>query len=1270
MSKKLFPRNIFLIFLFFLFTNLSPAETVLPEPGAQITLPTEEPVLEAIKSEQPTTETPFVEQATPTTQTTEGIKESTAYEKILKYGDRIRLRFANLENTTLHTQQNYYTQPNTSKNQIISGYLNVNAYQKYQQNLNDDEWIIAGPFPLPQDYKKGEAVKSGDVVRFLNPKTQKYLHYFYDEKYKAPGSDFLLEVCAFDQNSPANNWQINVVENTNVGNEIIFNKTLFTIEALNDLEKKYISISQALFMVVNQNQQVAGLTDNKNNTWFIEQPNQKPEAAPKKEITVVEEVKGEEKVKKEEQKITGLTNTMWAIDTFGRALVRENINETNQTGNNWSNVSENGLAVKIINNIAVGPQSSLWIIDNSNQLYFKQSTTPWILVPNSNENTTSQFLDIDIGTNIPGGGNYNIWAIGTNNKIYYRLGTTTSNLMGTDWQEIPFQSKLNNDLPKQISVDPIGNLAIVTTLGNIYYRQTNIQNPTGTRWLEITKNGMTTGEPIKQVRLGPNAISWALNSNQRIYFMDNIVGAGKIWQEIPDGYLTDIAINVNGTVIGINANGNLYKRVNTEISPQGSGWVKLKENVQKVCLATNNTPVCIDRSNYTFYNEKQETYTQFIGSKTSFLNTNNEWSEIPLDEIKPIGFHEITINSLGLTFALDKFFNSYYRTGITTENIKGNNWIKFNSILPLSYELSQQDGNSSLLGTNIVNTPLPTKIGITSNNPLGTTQESTTNIETLQFEAGSNGFACSLSFFENKYIVYFFDKNQKKWIPDSTSKELKQIALKTESEKHTLLAVDLNNKVFIKQNITLQNIQGDTWQEITGKDMQQIYVSPNETIWGLSTEQHHKFKNSFWVYYRKGNVWAPLNTALSKLTDTCPNFLKYGDKISLCTALNRLMQKQKAGLLLDSENYLLFANGATGKNSQTFEIINPTNSTDTSLVKYNDPIMLKTDEGKYLMIVVNKFLYTQATEQKNATTLSFGVISNTTKGNLIEYGTRVKMQVGNQFLVSDPTLLNSNLVLKGDTNNDNGLFIIMKPINNQVPSDQNQIDTIQSPLTLLLQQINQNAENTFKTTAQPDAQATNGFAQLLVALFENKINIPSLTLNSIFQTAISAQKPNLLTQAQRDYVTTNMINKIPDNMTEKFGPLLMTIITKFNENLRTINLPKQAIVVFVNIAYENRALMDPNELNALKSLITNIYDNSLLLTEAEKTNFANLINSLGGTTTTQISTAQQTLPSQLQLSTKTTEPQPQKIAIISKQELQQTRANLQQRRRRIETITP
>lgn len=1206
-------------------------------------------------------------------------------ENILKYGDKIRLRFANIKNTTLHTQENKYTYQNTSGNQIISGYFDINNYQNYLADQYDDEWTVLGPYPLPEEYKKGEPVKSNDVVRFLNPKTHKKLHYFYTPQYKAPGSTFLLEVCGFDKNSPANNWQINIQNNTNEQNEIIYNKTLFTVESLNELNEKYLTIANATFSILNKNQQLIGLTQIPNNNWFIEFPNQKPQNTPKIEVAKVEEKEKEKKEEKKE-KVEKLTNTMWAINNFDKVLFRNNISETSNIGDSWSYISTSGLDVKIINNIASGPQRSLWAIDNLNQLHFKQGNSAWIIIPNNSGTNISQFLDISVGTNIPTGQNISIWAIDADRKIYYRENVSTANLHGINWSNVEFTGKVKNEYPDQISVDEAGNVAVISTLGNIYYRQTTQQNPRGSRWLEITKIGFNPSEPIKQIKLGPNGSAWALNKNQKIYFINNIIGEAQIWQNIEDGYLSEIAVNMNGTVFGVNANGTLYKRANTQINPSGSGWIKIKDNVQKITAASNNFPICIDRAQYTFYNKKQGRFSQFIGSKISYQNLNNEWIQIPLTEIQPIELQEITVNSLGQLFALDRFYNSYYRKEISTENIKGNNWTKFDSLLPLTLELGQLENASTLWNTNIVNNPEPTKTNITQSNPLGTSQFSNPKRKTIQFEATQN-LVCSLSFFENKYIVYFYNREQNKWLADKTAKELKQIAIQQSEKNQIIWAIDPKNKVFIKTNLNKENPQGDTWQEIIDKNMQQIFVSPNGTIWGLSTEQHYKYKQDCWLYYRTGisetvphgTNWTPLNSAIEKLPNSSARFLKYGDKISLCTALNRLMPKNKAGEFIDTQNLLAFANGTTGKNSQILEIINPQNPTDNSLIKYNDPIIFKTNENKYLNIAIEIFLLTNIETAQNATQFFFGKISNNVKGNLIEYGTRVKIQTSGKSLVNDPSLLNSNLILKGDTTVNNGLFVVLKPINNKIPVEQGLIDKVETSATLFIQQINQNLQNVFKATAQPESQAKNGLAQILVTLFNNKTSIPASSLRTILQTVISPQKSQLLTQPQRDYISISMIGKIPDNFNSKFQPLLTTIINKFNESLRSINLSKEAILQFIQATFDSKNLMNQNEINGLRMLITNLYSNSAFLTPTEKNNLATMLNSLGRTVT-KIST--QTQPTQM-IAPQPVAPQPvapqpitqrqqypsrKQLTTEERNKITARRINLQQRKQKI--VTP
>jgi len=1162
-------------------------------------------------------------------------------ENILMYGDRIRLRFANLPSKALHSHEKNYYHQNSSKQQQITGYLNPAAETQYQLDQDDEEWIILGPSAMYDQYLQGQPVAASKnvdgtvtapIVRLYHPKTKKYLHYHFNTIYKAPLSTTLLEVTATNENF-GNIWQINISSNSNEKNEIIYGKTLFTIEAQSGIDYKYLTVLKNNFRLS------ADVTDplrhpivGLNNTalsWFVEPIAAQPQSPPTPKV-VPEEIVTKPTEVPTTAAITNVPNVMWGINSFDKALFRQNITTKNPHGLSWSYLSNTGIDVKIIQHITVGPQNTIWVINNLGQLYYREGASATNAVGTSwstiKDNNVIRFYDISAGA----GGL--TWAISIERKVYYKQGTTTANYKGSSWIEIPLTGLNQNDYPEQISVAPNGNIAIITINGNIYHRTVTAATPQGTVWNKVTTVGLNPNERMKQISLGSNGKSWAINNNQKIYFITNIKDPAASWGEITGGLLSQISVSSNDVVYGVNANGKLYiRREITQNNPIGTRWENISSNIYKVALSPHGTAYVITRGQFSFYPENQLTFSQFTGSKISYLSPNMQWVNIPLQNITPIELQTITINSQGMVFALDKLFNSYYRANINSQNTQGSNWVKFDSHQPLTLALGETTAGSTLWRTSIASTPQKVKTGITAVNPLGSleVQELNPPFTVKQFAPGPNGLVWALSSqlkADNDFIPYFKKENQ--WIEDS-SIGLAQLSLGKTVAGVCLWGITSDNKVFLKRNITAANPAGDAWQEITGKEIKQIFVSPNGTVWALSTEEHYKYKNSYWLYYRNGitttkadgSSWEAVNSAIASLPGTPSNYLKYGDKISLCVALTEQNATFKGGTFVDTENLLALCNGLNGKKTQVLQVLNPANLADKSLVRYDAPVIFKSSQNKYIGIIQNTFLHSNVGLPTNAAPFTFVNINPNLIGNMyIQYGSKISIKGANKNLaLNDVSYLNSNLVLEAETRHGSNLFIVLKPINSELPPAQSAIDRIDTHLSLLIKQMNKNWTNVI-TNAQ------DVFAQIIATLHANQKNIPSEILTTILQYCVSAEKEMLLAQNQRNYITQSLLTTIKSNLGTNFQPLIVTIINQFKEGLVTIINPADAVVKLLETFNNNVNIMTQNEREDFRELLTLVHQRATFLNATQKDSILTMVNALGGEKTIETTSAIPTTP--------------------------------------------
>ncbi|MBD1909376.1 MULTISPECIES: MIR domain-containing protein [unclassified Leptolyngbya] len=85
---------------------------------------------------------------------------------IATYGNTIKLRHL-ASARTLHSHEQTYGHPGSSRQQQVT------AFEYADDN---DLWVIKGPHGQPEDYKRGQVVQHGDIIRLEHVATRRNLH--------------------------------------------------------------------------------------------------------------------------------------------------------------------------------------------------------------------------------------------------------------------------------------------------------------------------------------------------------------------------------------------------------------------------------------------------------------------------------------------------------------------------------------------------------------------------------------------------------------------------------------------------------------------------------------------------------------------------------------------------------------------------------------------------------------------------------------------------------------------------------------------------------------------------------------------------------------------------------------------------------------------------------------------------------------------------------------------------------------------------------------
>ncbi len=131
-------------------------------------------------------------------------KVEMSLRKLVLYGATIKL-VHNETGQALHSHKSNYTHPNSSNQQQVTAYPRDNT---------DDYWIVRGPHNFLSDYKMGETIKSGEVIRLEHKNTQGKLH-SHSGRPSPISEDQEVTVFGNDGNGDTNdNWILEVENNT------------------------------------------------------------------------------------------------------------------------------------------------------------------------------------------------------------------------------------------------------------------------------------------------------------------------------------------------------------------------------------------------------------------------------------------------------------------------------------------------------------------------------------------------------------------------------------------------------------------------------------------------------------------------------------------------------------------------------------------------------------------------------------------------------------------------------------------------------------------------------------------------------------------------------------------------------------------------------------------------------------------------------------------------------------------------------------------------
>lgn len=117
----------------------------------------------------------------------------------VRYYDTIRLKHV-MTNNALHSHSINYSHPRSTGQQQIT------AYSGYDSN---DFWIVKGAHGLPANFKSGEPLRHGDIIRLEHVATKKNLH-SHTASSPLTGQQ---EVTAFGENGEGDandNWRVEV----------------------------------------------------------------------------------------------------------------------------------------------------------------------------------------------------------------------------------------------------------------------------------------------------------------------------------------------------------------------------------------------------------------------------------------------------------------------------------------------------------------------------------------------------------------------------------------------------------------------------------------------------------------------------------------------------------------------------------------------------------------------------------------------------------------------------------------------------------------------------------------------------------------------------------------------------------------------------------------------------------------------------------------------------------------------------------------------------
>lgn len=503
----------------------------------------------------------------------------------INYGDTVRLVFPVVKEAALHSHNINYRHETSSKQQQVTGDRRNNA---------DDLWIIRGPYDTAENYKMGQQVQNGDVVRFEHqPTRERFLHNHLDVagKIMAPGpvvevpgaartlapgfiDEFtgeivrdlgvgktpgLLEISVYQDTHGGNegdNWKIVTVDGKPLTTDSDF--SIKPAAALNDYD---IIILSTTFNVRQwpeiDRQKIVGLSKQPTGMFKAEVGFKAPVQVEVPEVEVAEIVSD---------------GFFWGVNTAREIFFRTGITHDNPKGQGWFKTDGRSSHIEVSADgtevWCIGMEAKPKIHRRDDVSSENPTGTKWVRVDS----------DVDWNKNVGGSvipkqlviaGN-DIFFVSDKGDVYQRMGITAENPKGKSWDRVEALSNIKAAKIAWLSMSSEENKRIfaITDNGKAFHRTgVTPKNPFGTDW-ELVKSDQV----LTRVAVSPDgklvfALGGKATGGNAIFHLQD----GKKWQMF-DGGLLNITVwpfaDDKYVLWGVNNQDNIFFRENVTANNQ------------------------------------------------------------------------------------------------------------------------------------------------------------------------------------------------------------------------------------------------------------------------------------------------------------------------------------------------------------------------------------------------------------------------------------------------------------------------------------------------------------------------------------------------------------------------------------------------------------------------------------------------------------------------------------------------------------------------------